>query len=456
MILRSLIVLTAGALLALDGFCQADPEASDLESKSRQVGALFDSIAGVDAPGAAVLVARNGTVLHVKGYGFANIEHHVPITPQTKFRLASVTKSFTAAAVLRLQEAGELNIDDPVAKYLPDTPNGGRITLRHLLTHTSGIRNSEKDPLEFGPGERLNYSNAGYHLLGRIIEKVTGMPYEDYLRTSIFEPLKMHDSGLDHYAPIIANRAAGYDRGASGGYLNALPGDMADVYAGGGLYSTVEDLHRFDQAFITGKLLKTETVAAAFTPVRLNDGMEGSYGFGWIITKYGGLREISHGGDGTGCNTWNAYYPDQGISVIVLSNVGMRPAGPFPNAVDLAHKIADIYLGDQMRPENRLVEIMVALPVLQRYTGVYRIEGRKEVLDVMGDTITFGVEDGRLVVFSPKMPKAVLCAESETSFFVQQENGNKVAFTRDAQGLVIGVVIHLMGVVELRGERVDK
>jgi CubicO group peptidase (beta-lactamase class C family) len=451
MVTRLLLAAAVCALFALVGPARA--EDADVQAKARQVDALFECVAGVDAPGAAVLVARRGEVLLAKGYGFANIEHRVPNTPHTKFRLASATKSITAAAILQLRETGKLSLDDSVAKYLPDMPHANEITIRHLLTHTSGLRSSEKDPLEFTPGERMNYSNTGYHVLGRIIEKVTGQSYEEYLRAAIFQPLGMQGSGLDHYAPIIPDRASGYERDGSTGYVNAPPGDMAGAFSGGGLYSTVEDLRRFDQELLTGKLLTPETVAAAFTPGRLNDGTATTYGFGWMLTKHRGLAEISHGGDGTGFNAWNAYYPDSGLIVIVLSNVGMRPAGPLPNAVDVAHQIAAIYLGDQMLPETELVEVMLDPVLLQSYAGVYTLEGRQEVVDVTGDTITFRVEGGRLIAYT-KMPKAVLCAESEDSFYVQQENGNHIAFVRDADGKVTGIALHLMGVVEMRGKRI--
>jgi CubicO group peptidase (beta-lactamase class C family) len=259
------------ALLTVAGLACAGVEAPDMESKSRQVDALFQCVTGVDAPGAAVLVAQNGTILLAKGYGYANIEHRVPNTPQTRFRLASVTKSVTAAAILHLLDAGKLSLDDRVAKYLPDMPHADQITIRHLLTHTSGLQTAEKDPLEFTPGEHLNYSNTGYQVLGRIIEKVAGLSYEDYLRAGVFGPLGMQDSGADHYAPISLNRASGYDRDGRDGYVNAWPGDMGEAFSAGGLYSTVEDLYRFDQALINGKLLKPETAAAAFSPARLNN-----------------------------------------------------------------------------------------------------------------------------------------------------------------------------------------
>jgi hypothetical protein len=172
-----------------------------------------------------------------------------------------------------------------------------------------------------------------------------------------------------------------------------------------------------------------------------------------MLTKYRGVREISHGGDGVGSNTWNAHYPDFGLTVIVLSNVSMRPAGPLPNADDLARAIAAIYLGDRMLPEEKVVEVKLDPKLLQSYAGVYKVTGRQEVLDAMGDTVALRVEDGRLAAYT-KMPKVILCAESENSFYAQYDDTIKLAFTLDAQGRVTGLVFHVLGLVEMPGTRI--
>ena len=248
----------------------------------------------------SVLLAKRGKVILAKGYGLANIEHDLSNKPETKFRLASITKQFTAAAILQLQENGRLRVTEPITKYLPGAPaawNG--ITIRHLLTHTSGIPsvtdksdqqaqmreragasldfiNHFRDrALDFTPGERFRYSNSGYFLLGVIIEQVSGLKYEDFLRKHIFEPLQMTDTGYDWPASILKNRASEYSKGEDGKVINADFIDMGQPYAAGSLYSTVLDLYKWDRALYTAKVLSSKSLEAAFTPNQF-DWAEGS------------------------------------------------------------------------------------------------------------------------------------------------------------------------------------
>ena len=452
----TVLAVVAGALLAMAPTTSyaAGADQESLQAKSQQVDALFASVLGKEAPGAAVVVIQNGRILHKQAYGLANLELGVPNTPQTKFRLASVTKQFTAAAILQLQEAGALSLDDPVAKSFPDIPQGDKMTLRHLLTHTSGIRDSEYGPLEFPPGERMNYTNADYKLLGRIIEKVSGLSYEEYMRQRIFEPLAMANSGCDHQSTVLKNRASGYAIGEHGEYINAGLEDMFRTYSAGCLYSTVEDMYLWDQALCGEKLLKRATIEQAFTPAKLADGTGVPYGLGWVIARHRGLREISHGGDATGFNSWIDRFPDQQFTVIVLSNISMRPPGPLPTATALGRKIAEIYLGDLMAQQELSAGVTVAPKVLETYVGRYRIQARQEVLDVSGDTLTITLEDGRLYG-QDKVNRIELCPESDTEFFVKTDNSTKIRFVKDASGRVTGLVAHLMGVVEIQGTRVE-
>jgi len=226
----------------------------------------------------AVLVARENEVLLDKGYGFANLEWNIPDSPKTKFRLGSITKQFTAASILLLEERGKLKVDDPVKKYMPDAPAvWDRITIFNLLTHTSGIPNftSFSDyrklepfsatpeelvtrfrdkPLDFQPGERWSYSNSGYVLLGYLIEKISGESYAQFLQDNIFKPLGMVDSGYDSNSTVIPNRASGYAPNKDG-LVNAGYIDMTIPLSAGGLYSTTEDLLRWEQGLFGGKLL---------------------------------------------------------------------------------------------------------------------------------------------------------------------------------------------------------
>lgn len=303
----------------------------------------------------SLLIAKNGDILHSKGYGLANRELDVSNTPQTIFRLGSIGKQFAATAVMQLQEQGKLDVKDPLTKYIPDYPNGDIITLHHLLTHTSGIPNLTefpehrktimipspvektilrfKDkPLEFTPGEKFKYCNSGYLLLGYVIEKVSGKTYEDYLEENIFHPLNMTHSGYDHHSTILKNRASGYHITKEGAF-NAPYIDMSIPHAGGALYSTVEDLFLWDRALYTKKILTKASLDKMFTPFKAN------YGYGWRIDSIYGHKRIHHGGSIFGFQAHIARYVDDNIFVVFLCN--QRPV----NARKIAEDLAAIVFG---------------------------------------------------------------------------------------------------------------
>lgn len=304
----------------------------------------------------AVLVARGSDVVFSKGYGLANVEWDIPNTPATKFRLGSITKQFTAASILLLEERGKLKVEDPVSKYVPDAPPAwNAVTIAHLLTHTSGIpsftsfpeyKNREPfatpteqivswfrdKPLEFQPGLTMNYSNSGYVLLGYIIERITGDSYERFVQQNIFTPLGMKDSGYDSNTAIIKNRASGYSPGP-GGRVNAGFIDMSIPHAAGALYSTTEDLLRWEQGLFGGKLLSPASLQKMTTPAKNN------YAFGLVVLSVAGHKTIMHNGGIEGFNTMLAYFPDDKLTVVVLSNMN----GP---AVDeLGQRLGPMALG---------------------------------------------------------------------------------------------------------------
>jgi CubicO group peptidase (beta-lactamase class C family) len=261
----------------------------------------------------SVLVARRGTVLFSKAYGSADLEWNTPNTTTTKFRIGSMTKQFTAAAVLLLEERGKLKVDDPVKRYYSDAPAAwDKITLYHLLTHTSGIPNHttfpefeslstsrttpdqlvktfRDRPLEFVPGSQMRYSNSGYVLLGAIIEKVSGASYEKFVDDNIFMPLGMKDSGYDSTQAIIMRRAAGYGPSPNGP-VNARYVDMTVPYAAGALYSTTEDLLGWERSLFGGKVLSKPSLKKMTTPDK-ND-----YAFGLEVSRQSGRSVIQHGG----------------------------------------------------------------------------------------------------------------------------------------------------------------
>jgi CubicO group peptidase (beta-lactamase class C family) len=294
-------------------------------------------------PGLALAVVKNGEVVKVQGYGLANLEHDAPVTPETVFELASVTKQFTATAIMRLSEQGKLKLDDPINKYLPDAPskwNG--ITIRHLLTHTGGIvsleqgfadlsgktevsteelfRSVAKDPLSFAPGERHQYSDAGYFLLGMIIEKVSGQRYRHFLREQFFNSLAMTATSiLDQWA-IIKHRAAGYML-RNGELINIRRIRQNELPSHFGVLTNVRDLARWDIALAAGKVVSEASLQAMWTPAQLNHGQTYPYGFGWEIERMGDHRLITHSGV-TG--TEYTRLPDDHLTVIILSNLGYR------------------------------------------------------------------------------------------------------------------------------------
>ena len=285
-----------------------------------------------------VLVARDGVVMLSKGYGSANLEWDIPNTPATKFRLGSITKQFTAASILLLEERGKLKLDDPIKKHMPDAPAAwDTITIFNLLTHTSGIPNftslpeyktlqlvetpvartiaTVRDkPLDFVPGEKMSYSNSGYLVLGYVIERITGASYAKFVTDNIFTPLGMKDSGYDSNTAIIPRRAAGYTPSPAG-LVNAGFVHMSIPHAAGALYSTTEDLLRWEQGLFGGKLISAASLAKMTTPFKSD------YAFGVMVQTANGRKVVQHGGGIEGFNTFLAYYPDDKLTVAVLANI---------------------------------------------------------------------------------------------------------------------------------------
>ncbi len=293
--------------------------------------------------GGSVLVTEAGSNLLRKGYGFANLEHRVPNTPETKFRLASITKQFTAMAIMILQEQGKLSVHDAIAKHLPDVPRSWQpITVHQLLTHTAGLMHSwelpdftqtmvvpstpdqtiaryKDKPLLSKPGEKYHYSGLGYFLLAQIIEKLSGNPYGTFLREQIFAPLKMNDTGEDRQAPILAHRASGY-RGPWTALENAPPIHMGLLTGGGNLYSTIDDLAKWDEALTAGLLISKASYEAMYTPFKEH------YAYGWRVETRDplgaerGRKRFVHGGNISGFDTVIMRFPNERVSIIVLSN----------------------------------------------------------------------------------------------------------------------------------------
>jgi D-alanyl-D-alanine carboxypeptidase len=291
----------------------------------------------------SVLVARHGRILLRESYGWANREHDVRNTADTKFRIGSVTKQFTATGILLLEQDGKLSTADSVCKYLPNCPESWRsITLHHLLTHSSGIPDLvrlpefpnmvtlpttldatidhfRQLPLEFAPGTKVEYGNSGYLVASRVLEIVSGRSYEQFLHDRIFEAAGMKDTGYDHPASVLKARASGYVKD-EGIVQNAPYIDMSIPSGAGALYSTANDLLRYMTELTSGKILSPQHLAGAMS------NQNSDFGYGWEVGTHTGQRVISHIGDVNGFGAFLSYFPQQGVVVVVLTNMERTPA----------------------------------------------------------------------------------------------------------------------------------
>ncbi len=361
------LLVMASAALVPPAVAQTAPRtavASDPALGHRVDAIAAQALASRSTAGLAIGVARNGRPVLLRGYGYANLENRTPVTADTVFRIGSITKEFTAASVLLLAERGKLSADDPLAKYLPGFPRGGEVTLRQLLTHTSGIHNytdledflpakahlemitaqmvdliARQQPLyDFAPGTRYNYSNSGFFLLGAVIEKVSGQSYAAFVEANVLRPLGLSHTRPDVAAEVLPGRASGYDKAKDepGGFANADYISTTAAAAAGAMRSTVGDLIRWHEALLGGKLLKPASVAMMLTPGRLKDGRVAGtatagradseraydYGVGVMIGRQHGRRMIGHGGAINGFNASLETYPDQQTTIVLLTNTG--------------------------------------------------------------------------------------------------------------------------------------
>ncbi len=394
----------------------------------------------------SLLIAKGGEVLIAKGYGPANREHGVPCGPETKFRLGSVTKQFTSMILMQLQEEGKLSVEDKLTDYIPDYPDGDKITIHHLLTHTSGVPNFtsfpeyletamipstleeiverfKHKPLDFEPGERFSYSNSGYLLLSYILEQVTGKSWEELLRERILEPLGLEETGYDHHETILPHRATGYSLDGLE-VRNSAYIDMSIPSGAGAMYSTVGDLFKWDRALYTDKLLTKESLEKMFTPFKSN------YGYGWGIREVDGKRVIAHGGGINGFVTNISRFVEDDMVIIVLCNI---ESGSLRQAME---RIAAVATGKDYEPIKIRTPVEVETPLLEEYAGEYELNP--------GFILAFTVEEGRFYSQATGQPKLEVFAESETEFFLMDVDA-QLTFVRGEDGKVSHVILHQGG-----------
>jgi CubicO group peptidase (beta-lactamase class C family) len=342
-------------LISLNIFADSVDEFVELQLKQQKI------------PGMSIAILKDNTIVKIAGYGFSNIEHQVPAKPETIYQSGSLGKQFTAAAAMMLVEDGKIHLDDPVTKYFQNTPKSWKkITVHHLLTHTSGIPDytakdvdfrkeyTEDDllkilmklPLEFQPGDKWNYSNSGYMLLGFLIHKASGKFYGDVLEERIFAPLGMTTAQVISESDVVPNRAAGYELKDDKIKNQDWVSPSLNTTADGALYLTALDMSHWAEGLNGNQLMKPESFKQMWTPVKLNNGTSYPYGFGWRIGYQRGHRVIEHSGHWQGFSTGICRYPDFGLTVIMLANLADL------SSLTIAEEIAGIHEPQLQRPHS--------------------------------------------------------------------------------------------------------
>lgn len=474
-------------MLVLAGTCLPDPlaclsgegapQTDGEDPRSARVDDLFKEWHSPDSPGAAVLVLEQGEVVHVRGYGMANLEHGVRIRPNTVFDIASVSKQFGAFAVALLEAEGRIRFDDDIRTHVPEVPDFGHvITIRHLLHHTSGLRDwpgtlrmagwdyqdvtsfeqilrmtYNQRELNFPPGEEYAYSNTGYNLLAELVQRVTGQGYREWTEENIFQPLGMHSTHFhDDHSRVVANRAESYRPESSGGYSRVV--SSLTALASSSLFTTVEDLARWIRNFDDPVVGDQRVLEGMHQLGVLNSGDTLDYAFGLRIDEHRGLKRVSHGGSWAGYRTTLQIFPEEDFAVVVLANTaGMNAGG-------MGQQVAEIYLEDRLAPPPSEPDPPTPEPdpvqpkwvpsdqELAEYEGIYR----------SAELWTYWVlrlEGGELIATNFRVGDRTLTPEERDRF--NAPGFGEVRFERDGNERIRAFTTHSQRIRNLRFDRVD-
>jgi CubicO group peptidase (beta-lactamase class C family) len=423
----------------------------------RKIDVAIDSILNqkytLNDPGIAILVAEKGEIIYRKAFGSANLELQVPMKADMLFNLGSITKQFTAVAILQLMENNKLSLQDSIQQYIPSFPSKGyTITIEQLLTHTSGLKDYlqidyqvhyierrdfepkelielfKKEPLAFEPGTKHQYSNTGYFLLGYIIEVVSEKSYEKYLKDHIFDVLGLTNTYYDSANKVFPNRTYGYKK--NGNYEKADYWGASIPYAAGGIISNIDDLFKWHMGLKSYKVLKKQTIEKAFTPFKLKDGSTIAYGYGWIVHHTNNLLTIEHGGAITGYRTNEIYYPSKDVFIAILTNCDCSPIN------ELSVSIPGIALGKQLQESIKIDD-----STLRKYIGVYKLttDAKRSIKIVK--------ENGILIAHVSGQEKYPLLFQSDRKFEFKNIQGAKGEFIL-ANEKVLKFIISQNGIYE--------
>ncbi|UCC40379.1 MAG: serine hydrolase [Candidatus Aminicenantes bacterium] len=461
-IIYSLLLLT---LLWTTITCKPVEQTGD-DPLSEKTDKLFSEWDKPDSPGASLAVIKDGSVIYKAGYGSAQLEYSIPITPSTVFHVASVSKQFTAFAITMLADQGKLSLDDDIHKHLPEIPDFGKtVTIRHLIHHISGIRDQwellamagwrlddvitkehilkmvkHQRDLNFEPGAEYLYCNTGFTLMAEIVARVTGQSFREWTEKNIFKPLGMSNTQFyDDHERIVKNRAYSYAKDNDKGFKKRVL-SYANVGATS-LFTTAEDLAKWLLNFEEKRVGGSAIIEQVHKQGVLNNGKEISYAFGLIIGEHKGLRTVGHGGADAGYRSNVMHFPEQKFGVVVLSNLANF------NPSSLARQVAEVYLADQIKEEEKEGEktVKVDRKVLDSYTGKYKLKA--------GPVVTIARERNRLVAKAGDEVKVELIPESETKFFVKEIDAH-ITFQRTESEKASRFILH-QGEEDIPAQRIE-
>ena len=416
--------------------------ASFAQNLDEQLNSYISSQHTSNTPGLSVLVAKNGKPIYTNGFGMASLELDVKAEPKHVFEIGSITKQFTAVAILMLEEQGKLSVDDDITKFIPDYPTQGKtITVHQLLNHTSGIKSytnlpsflvmARKDmtptelidtfknePMEFDPGTQFNYNNSGYILLGHIIEVVSGTTYEEFIETNIFDKLNMSNSSYGSMTTIIPNRASGYSQ-AENGYKNAEYLSLTLPYAAGSIMSTTADLLKWQNAISANTLIKRSSLEKAINGSTLENGEKIDYGYGWYTGNIRDSKTVEHSGGIFGYTSNGIFLPDENIYIIGLSNCDCG------NVSGITKNIAAIVLGKPFLMKEDAITLKAEK--LKKWVGAYEFSNGVIRHITLENSQLFSLREGsRSLEIYPMTETNFIFDGGDTEYNFYSENGNRM------------------------------